>query len=92
MPEPKIKPGPITISLTDDERTAAMAAVLTFAQYMESVPEQADLAWAVLSKLTGRNDVREIFSPRVPTRADVAKLLVDCEMQLAFERTQKAAQ
>jgi hypothetical protein len=88
----RINPGPITVMLTDEERTTCMAALATFAQTMHGVvldgmPDLAAPAWSALAKLAERSDVREMFGERRPTMADTARLLVECEMEMALART-----
>lgn len=53
MTQPQITPGPITLTLTADERIAVMSAVAMFAQTMEAstLPKYADDAWSALANL-----------------------------------------
>jgi hypothetical protein len=68
------------------------AAVATFAQQVaHALPEHAETAWCLLDKVVDCENARALFGASPPTRAEIAKLVVDCEFQAALQRTRSGS-
>jgi hypothetical protein len=52
---------------------------------------KAEEAWLVLQKLAQAEDVRGLFGIRPRTAADEARMIAECEMKLAMQRTKGGA-
>ena len=85
---PRLKAGPVSVTLTDKERILAMSALASIAQDLHQLGHRdAEVAWRALQKVAQAEDVREMFGTRPPTLADHARRVAECEMQLALQRT-----
>ena len=87
--------GSITITLTQEERMACCAALATQAQVLRTADsvlarDVVATTWKVLAALYGDSvtEVQQKFGVLPPTRADVARHIAECEIELAKQRTQ----
>lgn len=77
----------VDIELSTVEYAHMQSALMTHAQLLHGHDAALALpAWAALSKLMGVPDARHVVSMQLPTLADAAALVAECEFELAKQR------